>query len=376
MLTAGVSVAAGAGVGALLIYVFARGGRRSGWLDLRAAGPAWTGPAVLGAFVLFLLFGVGAARVESVLVAGGFFQSVYGPNFPIDLPADPTPAQKAAATVRYLWAHALAFPVLMAALIVLPRVLKLADPFRGRGWPGAVVAGYLTWLMITPAAFCVFVVASIIHMKLTGRAPEKHPLTALGEVAGRREWGLFVLQTVVIAPILEEWLFRGVLLPWLVQKRPVQPESPFAVPLAARPLLVLGVAIAVAVALTLGTDWLARPDEVRRTLADPAAVAASYIIPAGFFLAIVPLDYLLPRWSWLRRRLRLRSRQQVRAILASSALFAAFHAPVWPSPIALLVLAIGLGYLYLRTRNLMAPIVVHGLFNAVSAVCLLLGGLA
>jgi membrane protease YdiL (CAAX protease family) len=38
------------------------------------------------------------------------------------------------------------------------------------------------------------------------------------------------------------------------------------------------------------------------------------------------------------------------------------------------VLAVGLGYLYLRTRSLVGPVVVHGLFNAVSAVYLLIGG--
>jgi len=91
-----------------------------------------------------------------------------------------------------------------------------------------------------------------------------------------------------------------------------------------------------------------------------------------FFLALVPLD-LVP-FSRLLRHLRVRSPQHTRAVLASSALFAAVHANVWPSPVPLVVLAVGLGYLYLRTRTLIGPVVVHGLFNAVSAVYLLLGG--
>ena len=74
-----------------------------------------------------------------------------------------------------------------------------------------------------------------------------------------------------------------------------------------------------------------------------------------------------------RRRATLRL-----ALLAGvlAALFAAFHAHVWPSPVPLVVLAVGLGYLYLRTRSLVGPVVVHGMFNAVSAVYLLLGGQA
>jgi membrane protease YdiL (CAAX protease family) len=93
-----------------------------------------------------------------------------------------------------------------------------------------------------------------------------------------------------------------------------------------------------------------------------------------FFLALLPIDLLLPRLNRLRRRLRIRSAQHARAVWAGSALFAAFHAQVWPSPVPLFVLALGLGYLYLRTRTLIGPVVVHGLFNAVSAVYLLLGG--
>jgi membrane protease YdiL (CAAX protease family) len=72
--------------------------------------------------------------------------------------------------------------------------------------------------------------------------------------------------------------------------------------------------------------------------------------------------------------LRIRSTQHLRAIWASAALFAAVHSHVWPSPVPLVVLAVGLGYLYLRTRSLVGPIVVHAMFNAVSALYLVLGG--
>ena len=39
-----------------------------------------------------------------------------------------------------------------------------------------------------------------------------------------------------------------------------------------------------------------------------------------------------------------------------------------------LVLALGLGYLTARTRDITAAVVVHGMFNAVSFVFLLRGG--
>ena len=88
----------------------------------------------------------------------------------------------------------------------------------------------------------------------------------------------------------------------------------------------------------------------------------------------MPLFIVLPKWRWLRRHLRLRSAHDVRAVLACSALFAAFHAAVWPSPVPLFALAMGLGYLQARTKSMVGPVVVHLLFNAVSAITVILGG--
>ena len=47
------------------------------------------------------------------------------------------------------------------------------------------------------------------------------------------------------------------------------------------------------------------------------------------------------------------------------------HSNVWPSPIPLFVLGIGLGWLAVRTNGVLAPVIVHGLFNAVSVVFVL-----
>jgi membrane protease YdiL (CAAX protease family) len=352
MLTAGLSVA---GVGALVsLALFAASrGHRPVRPFAPPVGRPWSGLAVLAAFLVIPLTIVCDSVVDGLLRAGGFFQALYGPNFPVGLTPDPTPAEKAAATVRYLWVHTLTFPLVVAAIAWLPRALKVVNPFSARGWADAAVAGYLTWLIVTPAAFCVFILANLGHMKLTGRGPEKHPLTALTDAAGPLEWGLLILQTVVIAPVLEEWLFRGVLLPWLAQKRAADPEGPLTVPPGRRPVLVLVAAVAAT---------------------DPPAAVASYLIPPAFFLLLIPLDFVVTSHDRLRRHLRVRSRQHARAILASAALFAAFHAHVWPSPVPLVVLAVGLGYLYVRTRSLVGPVVVHGMFNAVSAVYLLLGG--
>jgi membrane protease YdiL (CAAX protease family) len=178
---------------------------------------------------------------------------------------------------------------------------------------------------------------------------------------------LFVLQTVVLAPVLEELVFRGLLLPWLARRTPTDPDAPLTIPPARRPLAILLVAAGVATVVHAG--------ELKHAwMAGDRGGTIAHLVPGLFFLALVPLNFAPV--ARLRRHLRLRSRQATRAILASAALFAAFHAHVWPSPVPLIVLAVGLGYLYLRTRSLVGPVVVHGMFNAVSALYLLFGGRA
>jgi membrane protease YdiL (CAAX protease family) len=56
----------------------------------------------------------------------------------------------------------------------------------------------------------------------------------------------------------------------------------------------------------------------------------------------------------------------VRAIVGTAALFANFHANVWPTPVALFVLALGLGWLAYRTQGVVAPTIMHILFNTVA----------
>jgi membrane protease YdiL (CAAX protease family) len=375
MLAAGLSVAVAGGVGTVMLFFLFRKRNGSLFAAAKPQGSAWNGMSVLVAVFAVLAFGLGSMVVQALLIASGFYRALYGADFPLEMSSDPTLEEKAASTIRYLWATTFAFPLQLAVIWWLPRYLGVRNPFHSRGWPTAAMAGYLTWLIITPAAFCVFVLASLTHMKLTGRGPEKHPLTALGDTARTLEWGLLVLQTVLIAPILEEWFFRGILLPWLAQKKPVPPDAVITVQPRHRPLLVLLAAVGIAILFTLGTDLLGHPDEVRRVFAsDHAAAFALYLIPALFFLVLIPVDFLLPRLRRLRRHMRIRSPQHLRAIWASSVMFAAVHSHVWPSPIPLVVLALGLGYLYMRTRSLVGCVLVHGMFNAVSAVYLLLGG--
>ena len=57
-------------------------------------------------------------------------------------------------------------------------------------------------------------------------------------------------------------------------------------------------------------------------------------------------------------------------IVASAAMFAIMHLGHGPAPIALFVLALGLGYLYQRTHRVLPCIVVHALVNTLTLVAL------
>src|SRR5262249_55767753 len=167
--------------------------------------------------------------------------------------------------------------------------------------------------------------------------PDEHPLAQLGDLSPLDQV-LFLVQACLAAPLVEEILFRGLLLPWAIgarERHAGAPESPLLVPPVLRPWLVVGVA-----GLYAATG--------KRI--DPVVFAA--ILAGGFGLI----------WVTVRH-----GKRHVRGVYASAALFAAVHSGVWPSPLPLFVLGLGLAWLAVRTRGILAPVVVHGLFNAVSA---------
>jgi membrane protease YdiL (CAAX protease family) len=96
-----------------------------------------------------------------------------------------------------------------------------------------------------------------------------------------------------------------------------------------------------------------------------------------FVAAMLPGYWLLPRLAGLVRNRRQRAGQTsavnvTRGIYGTALLFAAFHSSVWPTPIPLFLLALGLGYLTYRTQSLVGPLVMHALFNAVPCLLILL----
>lgn len=247
--------------------------------------------------------------------------------------------QKPVREIVFLWSAALALPFTVGTILLAMRRLSGTRPYQlgltTHRWRADLALGYLVWLGLTPVVLFIHFLA----IRWLGSVP--HPFERLAEQPLLPvEWALILFLTVVQAPLVEELLFRGVLQPWL-GRRP------------------WGGHAAVAAALAISLPWSKLDSWPQDGQEQLLALA-----PALFVLAMLPGYLLLPRLTGNVR--------EVRAIYATALLFGAFHAAVWPSPIALFVLGLGLGWLAWRTQSLTGPIFVHALFNAVASAVLLL----
>jgi len=240
-----------------------------------------------------------------------------------------------AGQLRQMAASLIALPALLAAAGVLRRVVHDARPgFDWRSLPGDVARGAVAGVVLTPAVHAVYWLAKTANAALGG-VEQEHPLAEGGVGDSPGGVALFLLAVCVVVPWIEELLFRGVLMRWLGRR-------------ASNAGLVFAVALLFAA--------------TRGVTLDPQAG------PVGFVAVVALGTAAHGRRGAGRPHARVRT---VRAVLATSALFAAAHSAVWPSPVPLFVLACGLGTLTVRTGRITAAVVAHGLFNAVSAAMLL-----
>jgi len=299
--------------------------------------PMWNGWAISGGLVLFMFLPPVAMLM---LESAGFYSFVYGADFPPMPPAgaDLVPDQEYAMNLRNLWATIIAAPVFIGLFLFLMHETYRVRPHdiglrfdQGRV---DVSRGVRMWAWLTPITFVVFLIVNLVFWHLHGLEPKQHPLAKLGATDDRLTWTLVGLQVIVFGPIIEELLFRGLLLPWVTMRR----EH------------VVGCLLGCVMFAFLLTDR--SPDKARPEW--------MLLVPTAFVIIVGPIGLMLS--------------QKNAAIFATALLFAAFHSSVWPTPVPLFGLGLGLGWLAVRSGGLLAPMLVHGLFNAVSFGYLLLGG--
>ena len=182
--------------------------------------------------------------------------------------------------------------------------------------PKEFLRGIVAWPILAPAVFGVnFLVLRILKVRVP-HAVE----TLAGQNPGPMTWAMIFFAAVVVAPVTEEFLFRGVLLGWLNR-----------------------VATGRKTADRMIVDDL--PDTSQASINGDVSVDPPVAFE-GFRLLM--------------------------ANLLVSFVFAALHGQVWPTPIPLFVLAMALGTIYQRTGSLIAPIALHMTFNGISTAMLYL----
>jgi membrane protease YdiL (CAAX protease family) len=247
-----------------------------------------------------------------------------------------------------LWARTLALPF---QILTYPLVfsaysgttleqLGLTTRRLGRN----ILAGVAGVMLMGPLVYAVWKLVRLLSEASGGDDVQEHVLETLARLGlTPSEWGMVFFTAMIGAPLHEELAFRGVLQPWLAERR-----------WGGHVAMLGGLALSVAFrGERLWTAWAEGIPNV--SLVDAAT-------PALFVLALLPL--YLAIWATSRTPLDA-------AIFGTSLMFACIHTSVWPTPMPLLVLALGLGVLAQRRRSLVGPIVLHGLFNGVSCIQLL-----
>jgi len=235
--------------------------------------------------------------------------------------------------VRRLWAITLApvvaGPLILGGFHLIFRYAVGALPyqvgFTCRRPVKDLLAGGIVWLVVTP--LCLLIQYGLLHTV----QPSKHPAEELlAREAGPAAWMVIGVGVLVLAPLVEEILFRGVIQPWFVQE-----------PALADLTMLIAILAWIIRGAGLDTIW---------PMLLLVTAAPGYII----------FERLTRRW--------LPRPGAARAIFAASLLFAAIHFDVWPTPIPLFFFSLGVGYLAYRTQSLLGPIFVHVFFNLVSFV--------
>jgi len=229
--------------------------------------------------------------------------------------------------------------VLVPAFVRLTSGAGLADlGLHRQEWPRQMGIGVRAAMLMTPPVCAIQFLAVRIWRSQT------HPVEQM--VLENLTPGvaiLAVLSTMVLAPLIEELLFRGILQRWLgrfVEDRPlptktIQENGRSATPEPENESFL----------------WDSEYAPPKSTPIDPG----SEFLDSGYQPAEQPL-----------------SRSSNLPILLTSIFFAVMHFPQWPAPIAILLLSMALGTVYQRTGSLLASITMHATFNGINTMLLLL----
>lgn len=204
-------------------------------------------------------------------------------------------------------------------------------------------------LGLIPAVHCTYGVTLLVYRACCDALPPD-PLKQLVQTHDTTAtWILLLVAVLLVAPLVEEWLFRGILQTWVAQST------------------VRGHGLMIACFVVL----LFRTEHVLEKALFVACLVPGYCCAPALFRWRWPSDpaAVLPPWrDYFDLSVDDLGFRRVRAVYASALLFALGH--TWPNAIPIFVFGLGLGALAMRTQSLLASIALHMLLNGLS--CLLL----
>jgi membrane protease YdiL (CAAX protease family) len=302
------------------------------------ARPPWGGWSIVLLMLVYVVVNVAVA--ETYAVATDRVARVRNPKpaaAKVGLPAAAAANQSETpefAMAEVMFVNAVANVIL---IVVLPCLLyvtsraRLADlGLSGRRWWRPAAQGLVGMLIATPAVWLIQMAA------ITVWEPRGHPLEKmLREQFTVDVAYLAVLSGVILAPIAEEILFRGIIQPWLIK---------------------------------VLTRRAARPEKIDSYVEPSTAAQLGSSESTTFWDEDEPTNP--PKRPSIPVTAADDTRAMARAIILTSLIFASLHAPQWPAPIPIFVLSLVLGTVSVRTGSLIAPIVMHAAFNGLSTTAM------
>ena len=276
-------------------------------------------------------------------------------------------------------------------LILVPLVLGITShsPLRDLGlqfdrWWLQAAVGVVAFLAIQPVTLAI----QLVTTKLWENNP--HPLYKM--IQDELSPGvpqLAILMAVIVAPIFEEILFRGIIQSWLVSlgarrrrkstKEVAETTEPEFMPSAAwepAPAQLAPDAQAPVLATIVPPKAYPstnspdpEPSRFASTIekcSPPTSIAAPEV--TNPYASHINDDSIAIKFE---ADSPTRPTSGLAGIIGTSLIFAAMHGAQWPAPIALFVLSMVIGYVYHRTGSLLSAICMHAAFNGFSTLLLL-----
>lgn len=255
---------------------------------------------------------------------------------------------------RRLVASAAFYLVLAGAVALFLLVIRRANA-RDMGWnmklPGDLLYGGFGFVSAVLPVYLL----QILLVQVFEKARQQHPLIEMLRAERRIDLLVMAVFTaVVVAPLVEEFLFRVLLQGWL--EKAVAPDvEPIEAEIVGP---VGGEGDALLIEPQAWGEPLAVQPYAESHVDSPGDALNAYASPQVDLGPRIDANSLQPGdVGFLRMWL---------PIAISAVLFASAHAGTWPDPVPLFMLALALGYVYRQTHRLWPSVVLHMIFNGLA----------